>query len=132
MKLPFIILTFFLCESLHHKSANAKPQPVSNVIIENSQAANLITQPVTINSYWNHVLKLNAELPLSVSDSLGNDDGVMPKCKKINPLNYINNPESFFQSCQEENNSNRRLYEPVEYLKVPSLDSGIKIKLGDF
>ncbi len=123
MKLPVLILTFFFCEFLLPKSANAQPKPNPNVTVEHNQAVNLITQPVTINSYWNHTSKLNTESYLSIKD---------PECKKINPLNYINNPESFFKSCDDPNNSNRRIYEPVEYLKTPPLDSGIKIKLGDF
>jgi hypothetical protein len=123
MKLPILMLTFFLCEFISHKNTNAQIKPPGKMIAENHQAYTLITQPVTINSYWNDANKINPELPLSVKD---------PECKKIDPLNYINNPESFFQSCQDVNNSNGKIYEPVEYLKVPPLDSGIRIKLGDF
>jgi hypothetical protein len=123
MKLPFLILTFCLCESLWHKSVNAKPQLVSNGVVEHNQAAGLTTQPVTINSYWNNAPKANPESYFDVSN---------PECKKINPLDYLKNSESFLKRCGNVNNSNRRIYEPVEYLKVPPLDSGIKIKLGDF
>jgi hypothetical protein len=123
MKLPVLILTFLLCDFLCHKSANAEPQPVANIKVEQNQVADLMTEPVTINSYWHHAPKLNTESYFTISN---------PECKKINPLDYIKNPESFFKSCPDANNSNRRTYEPVDYLKVPALDSGIKIKLGDF
>jgi hypothetical protein len=123
MKLPFLILTFCLCESLCHKSVNAKPQLVSNGVVEHNQAAGLMTQPVTINSYWNNAPKANLESYFDISN---------PECKKINPLDYLKNPESFLKQCGDANNSNQRIYEPVEYLKVPPLDSGIKIKLSDF
>ena len=122
MKLPFLILTFLLCEFFAHKSINAKPQPVSRIGVEHDQSAELITQPITIDSYWYQMPQVNPELYFSISK---------PECKKINPLDYIKNPESFLKLCPS-NNSNRKPYEPVEYLKVPPLDSGIKIKLGAF
>jgi hypothetical protein len=132
MKLPFVIakrsvgiLTFLLCEFCAHKSTNAKPQPGSNVGVEHHQSADLITQPITIDSYWNGMPQVNPEPEPYFSIS-------KPECKKVNPLDYIKNPESFLKLCPNPNNSNRKPYEPVEYLKVPPLDSGIKIKLGDF
>ena len=123
MKLPFLILTFLLCELFAHRSINAKPQLVPNVEVEHNQSADLITQPITIDSYWQQIPQVNSEPYFSISN---------PKCKKINPLDYIKDPESFLKLCPNTNNSNRKPYEPVEYLKVPPLDSGIKIKLGDF
>ncbi|MFO5491325.1 MAG: hypothetical protein ACLBM6_01995 [Cuspidothrix sp.] len=123
MKLFFLMLMIFYCECIFHKSANAESQPTVTPTVQENQARNLITEPATINSYWHQANQANNELSLSISD---------PECKKINPINYINNPQSFFQSCDDANNSNRQIYEPVEYLKVPRLDSGIKIKLGDF
>lgn len=123
MKLFFLMLMIFWCECLCHKSANAESQSTVTPIIQGNQAQNLITEPVTINSYWPQANKPNNESSLSITD---------PECKKINPINYINNPKSFFQSCDNGNKSNRQTYEPVEYLKVPPLDSGIKIKLSDF
>ena len=123
MKLPFLILTFLLCELFAHRSINAKPQLVPNVEVEHNQSADLITQPITIDSYWHQIPQVNPEPYFSISN---------PKCKKINPLDYIKDPESFLKLCPNTNNSNRKPYEPVEYLKVPPLDSGIKIKLGDF
>ncbi|MTJ46979.1 hypothetical protein [Dolichospermum sp. UHCC 0259] len=123
MKLPFLILTFLLCEFLAHKSVNAKPQTVSNVGVEHNQSADLITQPITIDSYWNGIPQVNPEAYFSISNR---------ECKKVNPLDYIKNPESFLKLCPNANNPNRKPYDPVEYLKVPPLDSGIKIKLGDF
>ncbi|MFM7407541.1 MAG: hypothetical protein ACKO3K_13005 [Cuspidothrix sp.] len=123
MKLFFLMLMIFFCESIVHQSANAESKPVVPAKLPKDQAKNLITQPATINSYWQEANKPNNKSSLSISD---------PECKKINPINYINNPESFFQSCEDPNNSNRQIYEPVEYLKVPRLNSGIKIKLGDF
>ncbi|MTJ09909.1 hypothetical protein [Anabaena sp. UHCC 0204] len=123
MKLPLLILSFILCELVQCHDAHANTQPVSNTTVKSNQAEALITQPATINSNWDYTPTLNTKSYFTIKD---------PDCKKINPLDYINNPESFFKSCEDTNNSNRKMYEPVEYLKVPPLESGINIKLGDF
>jgi hypothetical protein len=103
--------------------ADAKPKPVSTITNERHQAADLVTEPATINSKWNNVAELSAGSSLRVRD---------PECKKINPLEYINNPETFFQSCPSVNDPMRQNAEPVDYLKVPRLDSGLSVTVTNF
>ncbi|MEA5576552.1 hypothetical protein [Anabaena sp. UHCC 0451] len=119
MKLSLFSLTFVIsllsAGIAINPSANANP----------NQAANLVTEAATINNKWNLVSddSTTNDASLSVSD---------PECKKINPLEYINNPETFFQPCSATNNPNRQDYEPVEYLKVPKLDSGLSVTVTNF
>ena len=51
-------------------------------------------------------------------------------CQKINPLEFINNPGAFFKQCQEPTKTQSS--EPIEYLKVPKLDSGISVTVTKF
>lgn len=123
MKLFLPVLMVLLCDYMVNNSANAETNPSVTPTVRKHQAQSLITEPITINSYWYRIDKANNQSSLSISD---------PECKKVNPINYINNLGSFFQCYDDANNSKRPTYEPVEYLKVPPLDSGIKIKLGNF
>ncbi|WP_016950769.1 hypothetical protein [Anabaena sp. PCC 7108] len=103
--------------------ADASPQPLSTIKNERNQAADLVTEPATIKSKWNNITNSSVNSSLRVSD---------PECKKINPLKYINNPETFFQSCPSVNESIGQNVEPVEYLKVPRLDSGLSVTVTNF
>jgi sortase (surface protein transpeptidase) len=48
----------------------------------------------------------------------------------MNPLEFINNPESFFKQCQQPTNTQTsQSTDPIEYLKVPELDSGTGISV---
>ncbi|MFM2061024.1 MAG: hypothetical protein RLZZ507_694 [Cyanobacteriota bacterium] len=108
-----------------NSNAYANPKPIYDVTIKPEQSANLVTEAATITNKWN-----------IVKDTANNNDPGLrvtdPECKKINPLEYINNPETFFQSCSATNNSNSQNYEPIEYLKVPPLDSGLSFTVTNF
>ncbi|TAF02569.1 MAG: hypothetical protein EAZ77_18640 [Nostocales cyanobacterium] len=115
MKLSFFTLVIVISSITAAPSADAQP----------NQAADLVTEAATITSKWNLVGGSNdhQDSSLRVSD---------PECKKINPLEYLNNPESFFQPCYGTDDTNRQNYEPIEYLKVPKLDSGLSVTVTNF
>jgi hypothetical protein len=123
MKSYLLTLAVFIGAVAVAPSANANPNPT--ITSKVSQAANLVTEEATITSKWNIVTDKtsDSEESLRVSD---------PECKKINPLEYINNPETFFRPCSATSNPTRPTYEPIEYLKVPKLDSGLSVTVTNF
>jgi hypothetical protein len=111
------------------QSANANQQRVPAAKAIPNQAATLITEPATINNKWNYTIDQTNNLTQPANSVV-----VLPQqgCKKLTPLDYINNPEAFFQPCESANNPTPQGFEPVEYLKVPRLDSGIKVNVTKF
>ncbi|MBD2242051.1 hypothetical protein [Nostoc sp. FACHB-888] len=92
-----------------------------------NQAGVLLTKPATINATWSNFIgqtnnpKQTAESILLVQEQV---------CEKMNPLEFINNPESFFKQCQQPTNTQTsQSNEPIEYFKVPKLDSGTGISV---
>jgi hypothetical protein len=101
--------------------ANQADAPTTNG--EGNHAAALMTAPATINSNWNGSKQTTQ--PVVVLREQG--------CKKINPLDLIKNPAAFFEQCQSPTNSqNQQSSDPVDYLKVPKLDSGVNLRLTEF
>lgn len=118
--LPVVIITTFTLPSAH-----AQPQPNAQMRGKTNQAASLVTEAATITNKWN----------LGQNNTPGNDGSLRvtePECKTINPLEYLNKPETFFQSCPATNNLNYQNYEPIEYLKVPGLDSSLNVTVTNF
>ncbi|MBD2354248.1 hypothetical protein H6G41_06340 [Tolypothrix sp. FACHB-123] len=128
------------------KTASAQQQnlfltPVENhqigvtelTIQDTNQAANLATEAATIDSKWQNVIiqPTNSLLPNSNKISVIQQQG----CQKMNPLEFLENPGAAFEKCQELNNNQTppsRSSEPIEYLKVPKLDSGISVTVTQF
>jgi hypothetical protein len=120
------------------QSAYGNPKPVSNTtadppderLIDGNQAQVLLTEPATITTKWNNFTGQTLNLrknPQSISVIQDKE------CQKFNPLELINNPESFFKECQKQTNAQTRQNgEPIEYLKVPKLDSGISVTVTNF
>jgi hypothetical protein len=104
------------------QSADAKPsQP--------NQAAALVTQPATINSQWNHSFDQNNLKQTAESIPVVREQG----CKTISPLELLNDAEAVIKECEKPtNNPIPRNGEPVEYLKVPRLDSGLSVTVSEF
>jgi hypothetical protein len=122
MKITIASLIIAISQIILINHANAGDKPKST-IINNNQSAELITKPANINSQWSTSQQINTNLNIKIDH----------QSQKINMMDYINNLELFFQDHQDQkNNYQRPNYEPVEYLKVPKLDSGITIKVGDF
>ncbi|BAY21076.1 hypothetical protein NIES2100_08210 [Calothrix sp. NIES-2100] len=99
-----------------------------------NQAANLLTEPATIDSKWKNVIiqpTNNSLLPTNNKISVVQEQG----CQKMNPLEFLENPTAAFEKCQQLNNNQTpppRSSEPIEYLKVPKLDSGISVTVTKF
>jgi hypothetical protein len=112
------------------QSAYGNEQNVPNATSDGNQAEALLTQPASINTKWRNFSGQTFNLrPTSQSISGVQDQ----ECAKINPLEILNNPESFFKECPQLTNARRNQnYEPVEYFKVPKLDSGIKLTVTQF
>ncbi|MBN3898305.1 MAG: hypothetical protein HWQ41_24435 [Nostoc sp. NOS(2021)] len=92
-----------------------------------NQAGVLLTEPATINTTWsNFIGQTNNSKHTAESISLVREQG----CQNINPLEFIKNPDAFFKQCQKSTNTQSS--EPIEYLKVPKLDSGISVTVTKF
>ncbi|MEH2321688.1 hypothetical protein [Nostoc sp.] len=96
----------------------------------NQQAGVLLTEPATINTTWsNFIGQTNNSKHTAESISLVREQN----CQNINPLEFIKNPDAFFKQCQKPiNTQSSQSTEPIEYLKVPKLDSGISVTLTKF
>lgn len=97
---------------------------------DRNQAGVLLTEPATITTTWsNFTGQTNNSQQTAESISLVQEQG----CQKINPLEFINNPGAFFKECQKPTNTpSSQSSEPIEYLKVPKLDSGISVTVTKF
>ncbi|BAY39695.1 hypothetical protein NIES2111_40720 [Nostoc sp. NIES-2111] len=131
---PFFILvvagvaaiSYFPLEAI----AQDRTSPVNlpETIIERHEAAALATEPVTINSRWNSVTGQPQNLQ-------GNSIPLEQKkgCESLSPFDVLSNPEAMFKECvnPSDNRSAERV-ETVEYLKVPGLESGVKVNVTKF
>jgi hypothetical protein len=97
---------------------------------DRNQAGVLLTEPATITTTWSNFTGQSSNLKQTTeSISLVQEQG----CQKINPLEFINNPGAFFKECQQPTNTpSSQSTEPIEYLKVPKLDSGIRVTVTKF
>lgn len=95
-----------------------------------NQARVLLTEPATITTTWSNFRgQTNNPKQTAESISLVHEQG----CKTINPLEFINNPGAFFKECEKPTNTQSpQGTEPIEYLKVPKLDSGISVTVTKF
>ncbi|AFZ27189.1 hypothetical protein Cylst_5146 [Cylindrospermum stagnale PCC 7417] len=123
-----LVITIGAIANLQSAYADQKNAPSATG--KRNQAEGLVTKPATINSRWNNpVDQSNNSTQTADSVVILREQG----CKKINPLDYINNPDAFFQpQCQSANNQTPQSSEPVEYLKVPRLDSGLSVTVTKF
>jgi hypothetical protein len=97
-----------------------------------SQAEVLATKPMTLNGRWGYSINGNHNLrttrPVN-SIALEQDKG----CGNFNPFEIIKNPNILLQPCQQpKTRTTAQLSEPIEYFKVPPLDSGIKLTVSKF
>ncbi|BCL34643.1 hypothetical protein [Nostoc sp. MS1] len=104
------------------------PENPQEAIIERHEAAALTTEPVTIKSQWNSVTGQPQNLQ-------GNSIPLEQKkgCESLSPFDVLSNPEAMFKECvnPSDNRSAERV-ETVEYLKVPGLESGVKVNVTKF
>ncbi|MDJ0617523.1 MAG: hypothetical protein QNJ63_12405 [Calothrix sp. MO_192.B10] len=127
MKYSLIVLALAIGTLVVSNRAYANPARGDAPKGDRNSANVLITEPVTITNQWDNIQTNNIQKTtnsiLSIRDS---------KCKKINPLELIENPATFFRECPQPNQQNLPYTQPVEYLKVPKLDGGIKVPVSNF
>jgi hypothetical protein len=113
------------------KSAYANQENIPSTIGNSNQASKLVTEPVTINNNWGSVVGENNNF----SQTAGSISVIREQeCKQIKPLELIQNPASFFKECPTNQTDNRipQYTEQIEYFKVPSLESGIRVNVTQF
>jgi len=133
--LVVVISTLFLPQSVY---ANQENIPIVTVdadapeepFHDRNQAGVLLTEPATITTTWsNFTGQTNNPKQTAESVSLVQERG----CQKMSPLEFINNPDAFFKECQKPaNTQSSQTTEPIEYFKVPKLDSGISVTVTKF
>jgi len=130
MKSSFITLVVVISALTLSQSAYGNKKNIHNTTSDRNQAEVLLTQPATINSTWNTFIgQTNNPKQTVESVSLVRERG----CPKINPLKLINDPGSFFKQCQQPTSiPSSQSTEPIEYFKVPKLDSGISVTVTEF
>lgn len=127
MKSSSIILAVVISALTLSQRAYANQENVPITIGDRDRVGVLLTEPATINATWsNFIGQTNNPKQTAESISLMQERG----CQKINPLEFINNPSAFFKQCQEPTKAQST--EPIEYLKVPKLDSGIRVTVTKF
>ncbi|MEH2164001.1 MAG: hypothetical protein V7K38_23865 [Nostoc sp.] len=131
--LVFMISALIFPQSVYANQENV-PMATGDALKEQFHARNqagvLLTEPATITTTWsNFTGQTNNSKQTAESISLVQEQG----CQKINPLEFINNPGAFFKECQKQTNiPSSQSTEPIEYLKVPKLDSGISVTVTKF
>ena len=130
MKLSSITLVFVISTLALPQSVYANQENAPMITGDYNQAGVLLTEPATINTTWsNFTGQTNNPKETAESILLVQEQG----CQKINPLEFINNPGAFFKQCQKPTNTQTsQSTEPIEYLKVPKLDSGISVTVTKF
>ncbi|WP_373525593.1 hypothetical protein [Nostoc sp.] len=138
MKSSFIVLVVVISALAVTQTAYANqenvPIPTSDALNEpfhyRNQAEVLLTEPATITTTWsNFIGQTNNLKQAAESISAVQERG----CQNLNPLEFINNPGDFFKQCQKPTNTqSSQNTEPIEYLKVPKLDSGISVTVTKF
>ncbi|MEH1970648.1 hypothetical protein [Nostoc sp.] len=130
MKSSSTILVVVISALALPQSTYANQENVPMTTGDRNQAGVLLTEPATINTTWNNFTgQSNNPKQTAESISLVQERG----CQKVNPLEFINNPDAFFKQCQQPTNTqNSQNTEPIEYLKVPKLDSGISVTVTQF
>lgn len=124
MKFSPVLLCIVISAIAIPQIASANTENILTTTGENNQAANLFTKPASINGSWQSNIEQNPNSALFLRDQ---------GCKKVNPLDLINNPSAFFEQCQAATNEQIPYTgEPVDYLKVPRLDSGLNLTVTQF
>ncbi|AFZ03661.1 hypothetical protein [Calothrix sp. PCC 6303] len=102
----------------------------NNLTIESREAGILSTEPASISSEWDNSNNGTFNFQQTQEPiSLIRDQ----ECGKINPLELVQNPASFFRECRSlADELPIPATERIKYFEVPKLDSGIRVNLGRF
>ncbi|MBE9008005.1 hypothetical protein IQ259_23830 [Fortiea sp. LEGE XX443] len=132
MKCPLIALAVIVGAIALARPVHAQSTDVDPLTIERHEATTLITEPVTINSSAGNASD-RANALRQIANSIGRvreEKG----CKNIKPLEILNDPEAAIKECEKRTNNQpaQRNGEPVDYLKTPRLDSGLRLTVTQF
>ncbi|MBW4617667.1 MAG: hypothetical protein KME21_31650 [Desmonostoc vinosum HA7617-LM4] len=128
MKFLLLALTVLIGALFVTPRAYANEENVSNTTNDQNQAAVLLTEPVTINDRWSNINQTNNFKQTADSISIKQQR----ECQNINPLDFISDADTILKQCQKQTNNQTSPTEPIEYLKVPRLDSGINVTVTKF
>jgi hypothetical protein len=82
----------------------------------------LVTKPATIDNWY-----------VFTGEQKNRSTSVYrQQCKNSGILNYIKNPDAFFQACPDAGKKLPPSYEPVGETKIPHLDSGVSVTVTKF
>ncbi|MBD2440290.1 hypothetical protein [Nostoc sp. FACHB-110] len=132
MKRPLVALAVVVSAIALASPVYAQQENDHPILIERHEAASLITEPVTINSDTDNALT-RAERLRQIANSIGKVSEEKG-CKNIKPLDLLNDPEAAIKECEKPSNNQtpQRNGEPVDYLKIPRLDSGVRLTVTQF
>ncbi|MCM0590251.2 MAG: hypothetical protein HEQ35_14675 [Gloeotrichia echinulata IR180] len=130
MKSSAVALVIVISPLAMTESVYANQENVPSTIGERNQAEVLVTEPATLSDKWNYVAD-------QTDNSTQNPNSIVilreQGCPKFNPLDLIKNPSGIFKPCPLSTNiRTSQSTEPIEYLKVPRLDSGLSITVTKF
>jgi hypothetical protein len=130
MKYFYISLVLVMSAIAVSQTAYANQENPLEITSERHEAAALLTEAVTINSQWNNSINQTNNLQDTASSlTVVQEQG----CKNFNPLEFLENPDAILKKCQESASKQiPQRTEPVDYLKVPRLDSGWKLTVTKF
>ena len=112
------------------QSAYANPKNFPTATNQNNQARVLATKPASLIGKWGYSLDQNNNFP-GTANSIALEQN--RECQKLNPFEILKNPNILFTPCQQPTTKpTAQLSEPIEYFKVPPLDSGIKVTVSNF
>jgi hypothetical protein len=131
MKCSFLALIVTIAAFAVVPKAYANQENVPTISGKRYQADVLRTEPATINRRWNNTTNQTSNINQNNNSiSVVRDQ----ECQNVNPLEFIKNPDAFLKRCQKQTNERvpQRSFEPIEYFKVPKLDSGINVTVTQF
>lgn len=110
-----------------------RPNVIFPTTNDPNQAANLLTESATIDSKWQNITiqQTNSLILNNNKFTVMQEQG----CKKMNPLEFLEDMAAAFEKCRQLNNNQTpppRSSEPIEYFKVPKLDSGLSVTVTQF
>ncbi|MBD2358335.1 hypothetical protein H6G41_27620 [Tolypothrix sp. FACHB-123] len=126
LTLAIIIGALTISQSAYANQKNA-PTTAST---PGDRSAVLATKPVTLLGKWGYSINQDNNFPTTANSiTLEQNKG----CNNLNPFEILKNPNILFTPCQQPSTrTTAQLSEPIEYLKVPPLDSGIKVTVSKF
>jgi hypothetical protein len=120
MKYSLLVLGIII--GTHSFLQNAYAGQVKTFPVQPNQASNLVTKPASIDDWY-----------VSTGEEKNTSIIVRRKeCKKSSILNYVKNPDAYFQACPDAGKKITPSYEPVGETKIPHLNSGLSVTVTKF